>query len=74
MDKTLPETLIGTSFCEQSDCPTCISRTRCVTLTLIDECRIIAKFLGKSPSELFPSLEILYLLIFKEGDYYEKTE
>lgn len=66
-------TLVGTSFCEQNECHNCISRTRCTTLALIEECRIIAKLLGKSSDELFPSLEILYILVFKEGDYYEKT-
>lgn len=58
--------LAGTSFCQENECPSCLSRNRCILMSLTSECNIIAKFLGKSSSELFPSLEVLQFLLLKE--------
>lgn len=62
------ETLQGTSFCEQNECPTCISRMTCVIIALTGECRVVADVLGHSAKELFPSLDMLHYLLQEDKD------
>lgn len=58
--------LVGTSFCEENECPSCLGRTKCFMMSLTSECNIIARILGKSTPELFPSLELLQFIILEE--------